>query len=372
MSKRKSYTNYHTKVFALLGFLSPSNRGSLATVMILLYTFLGFVGGYVSARVYKFFQGDKWKQNFALTPVLVPGSVFAVFFLLNLFVWARGASGAVPFTTMLVLVCMWFVISLPLSLAGSWVGFRQSAIAPPVRTNQIPRQIPVQQDGSRGAGYFASIPRTLIVGMAPFGAIAVELYFITYSIWFNKIYYMFGFLFLGYALMVITCAAVTVLMIYFTLCAENYHWQWRSFMMAGATAAYVFAFAMLCWVRSFSFASWTSGILYLGYSALISLLCFVLTGKFIFLFFFFFFENNNNNEIGNVSLIPCVNEQVPSASSLPGSLSCASTLPSRLTDTDQTNDICNMKYNMIYMARGIWHMAYGMTRQLIKGLWFVV
>ncbi|KAI7288134.1 hypothetical protein KC345_g189 [Hortaea werneckii] len=37
-----------TIAFAVVGFLSPSNRGSLATVMILLYTFFGFIGGYVS------------------------------------------------------------------------------------------------------------------------------------------------------------------------------------------------------------------------------------------------------------------------------------------------------------------------------------
>ncbi|KAI7095431.1 endosomal P24A protein-like protein, partial [Hortaea werneckii] len=46
-----------TIAFAVVGFLSPSNRGSLATVMILLYTFFGFIGGYVSSRVYKSFNG---------------------------------------------------------------------------------------------------------------------------------------------------------------------------------------------------------------------------------------------------------------------------------------------------------------------------
>ncbi|KAI7061307.1 endosomal P24A protein-like protein, partial [Hortaea werneckii] len=45
-----------TIAFAVVGFLSPSNRGSLATVMILLYTFFGFIGGYVSSRVYKSFN----------------------------------------------------------------------------------------------------------------------------------------------------------------------------------------------------------------------------------------------------------------------------------------------------------------------------
>ena len=115
-----------TIVFALLGFLSPSNRGSLSTVMLLLWTIFGFIGGYVSARVYKTFGGEAWKQNIALTPILIPGIVFSTFFLLNLFLWAKSSSGAVPFTTMLVILGIWFIISLPLSFAGSWVGFKHA------------------------------------------------------------------------------------------------------------------------------------------------------------------------------------------------------------------------------------------------------
>jgi hypothetical protein len=80
--------------------------------------------------------------------------------------------------------------------------------------------------------------------------------------------------------MIITSAAVTVLMIYFLLCAENYHWQWRSFFTAGASAFYVFASCLLYWVKDVSFSTLTSGVVYLGYSALLSLLVFVLTGKF--------------------------------------------------------------------------------------------
>ena len=127
-----------TIIFALLGFLSPSNRGALGTVMILLYTIFGCIGGYVSARVYKSFGGESWKRNIALTPLLIPGIVFATFFLLNLFVWAKHSSGAVPFTTMLVILAIWFVISVPLSFAGSWVGFRHAVsdyMAPLIRAS---------------------------------------------------------------------------------------------------------------------------------------------------------------------------------------------------------------------------------------------
>lgn len=262
-----------TIVFALLGFLSPSNRGSLGTIMILLYTILGSVGGYVSARVYKAMGGEKWKLNIGMTPLLVPTIVFAVFFLLDLFLWAKQSSGAVPFTTMLVVLAIWFIISIPLSVAGSWLGFRSAKIEAPVRTNQIPRQIPPTTT------HLKPIPSMLIVGLLPFGAIFVELFFIMNSIWFSRIYYMFGFLFLCYSLMVVVCASVTILLTYFLLCSENYHWQWRSFLAAGMSGGYVFLYSLLYLIAKVKLGGLAGAVLYVGYSALISFLFFILAGK---------------------------------------------------------------------------------------------
>ena len=45
-----------TMLFAVLGFLSPANRGGLMTAMLLLFVFMGVVGGYFSARLYKMFK----------------------------------------------------------------------------------------------------------------------------------------------------------------------------------------------------------------------------------------------------------------------------------------------------------------------------
>lgn len=91
----------------------------------------------MSARVYKSFGGESWKRNIVMTPLLVPGFIFGVFFLLNLFVWAKGSSGAVPFGTMLALVLIWFVISVPLSVVGSWVGFKQRVGRPYVPLGRL-------------------------------------------------------------------------------------------------------------------------------------------------------------------------------------------------------------------------------------------
>lgn len=273
-----------TIAFAMMGFLSPSNRGSLGSVMVLLYTFFGGIGGFVSSYTYKSLGGeDRWKQNILLTPIALPFVVFSTFFLLDLFLWAKGSSGAVPFTTMLVIISIWFLISVPLSFAGSWLAFKRKPITPPVRTNQIPRQIPdattsVSSNSGISAWLIRPIPAIFLTGIPPFIAIFFELNFIMNSLWSAKIYYMFGFLFVCFGLMVVTCATVTVMAVYFLLCAENYHWQWRSFATGGACAIYVFLSALAFWASRLSLGSVTSAVLYLGYSALISLLVFVLTG----------------------------------------------------------------------------------------------
>lgn len=261
-----------TVVFAMFGFLSPSNRGFLGTLILLLYTLFGFIGGYVSARAYKTFSGENWKANIAVTPILVPGVVFSVFFLLNLFVWAKGSSGAVPLTTMIAIIIIYFVISVPLSVGGGWLGFRHPAITPPTKTNQIPRQIPP------AAASLKPLPSLLLTGILPFGAIFVELYFIMTSLWTSKIYYMFGFLFVCYGLMIITTACTTILLVYFLLCAEDYRWQWRAFIGAGMTGGYVFLNALGFWATRITFGGITGAVLYVGYSAMVGFLVFVLTG----------------------------------------------------------------------------------------------
>ena len=133
-----------TLVFAVLGFLSPANRGGLMTAMLMLYVIMGIVNGYVSARLYKMFKGTDWKLNTVKAAFLFPSVVFTVFCILNSFIWGQKSSGAVPFGTFFVLIFLWFGISVPLVFLGSYFGYKQEPIEYPVRTNKIPRQIPEQ------------------------------------------------------------------------------------------------------------------------------------------------------------------------------------------------------------------------------------
>ncbi|XP_055376353.1 transmembrane 9 superfamily member 2 [Condylostylus longicornis] len=271
-----------TLAFACLGFLSPANRGALMTCSMVLYVSLGTPAGYVSSRIYKSFGGIKWKSNVILTSMLCPGVVFSLFFIMNLVLWGKGSSGAVPFSTLIALLALWFGVSVPLTFIGAYFGFRKRPFEHPVRTNQIPRQIPDQSI------YTKAIPGVIMGGVLPFGCIFIQLFFILNSIWSSQMYYMFGFLFLVFLILVITCSETTILLCYFHLCAEDYHWWWRSFLTSGFTSVYLFMYCCHYFATKLSIKDAASVFLYFGYTSIMVFLFFLLTGTIGFFACFWF------------------------------------------------------------------------------------
>lgn len=172
----------------------------------------------------------------------------------------------VPFTTMLALLCMWFGISMPLVYLGYYFGFRKQPYDNPVRTNQIPRQVPEQRwymnkfvgwvghaplhhchgesralwsplgsspPESSWLGSYRSAPCSLScssssawVKPAAVGSEPDRLWWPlrlclhTQAIWENQFYYLFGFLFLVFIILVVSCSQISIVMVYFQLCAE--------------------------------------------------------------------------------------------------------------------------------------------------------
>ncbi|XP_050384752.1 transmembrane 9 superfamily member 10 [Argentina anserina] len=271
-----------TMLFAVLGFLSPSNRGGLMTAMLLLWVFMGLFGGYATVRLYKLFKGTEWKKITLKTAFMFPAIVFSIFFVLNALIWGEKSSGAVPFGTMFALVFLWFGISVPLIFVGAYVGFRKPVIEDPVKTNKIPRQVPEQ------AWYMNPVFSILIGGILPFGAVFIELFFILTSIWLHQFYYIFGFLFIIFIILIITCAEITIVLCYFQLCSEDYYWWWRSYLTSGSSALYLFLYAAFYFFTKLDIQKPVSGALYFGYMLIASYSFFVLTGTIGFYACFWF------------------------------------------------------------------------------------
>ncbi|GLJ07511.1 hypothetical protein SUGI_0068560 [Cryptomeria japonica] len=272
-----------TILFAAFGFMSPASRGMLLTGMILLYLFLGIAAGYVAVRMWRTIQGDSmgWRSVAWSVACFFPGIVFLILTILNFILWGSHSTGAIPISLYFILLSLWFCISVPLTLLGGFIGTRAEAIQYPVRTNQIPREIPARK--------YPSWLLVLGAGTLPFGTLFIELFFIMSSIWLRRFYYVFGFLFVVLILLVIVCAEVSVVLTYMHLCVEDWQWWWKSFYASGSVALYVLLYSINYLIFDLrSLSGPVSAVLYLGYSLIMVLAIMLSTGTIGFLTSFYF------------------------------------------------------------------------------------
>ena len=263
-----------TIFFAALGFMSPASRGALLMGVVFLYLLLGLLAGYVAARMSVALTGvTEGAVPLALqVACFFPGLCGLTLATINFMLWGTGSTGAVPLTVFFYLFFLWFVISVPLTVAGCNLGLKAERLQYPVRTNQIPRQVPEQ----------AYSPWLLILGggILPFCTLYIELFFIMSSMWMQHMYYGFGFLFIVLVLLVVVCAEVAVVFIYLQLTMEDYRWWWRSFFAAGAVSLYVLLYCVYYLIVDLHrMHGVLSNVIFMMYSGLMTIAIFLATGS---------------------------------------------------------------------------------------------
>jgi transmembrane 9 superfamily member 2/4 len=259
-------------IFSAIGFLSPARRGSLMNAFLAFYVLCGVLAGYVSSKLYKSFRGRQWQLCTVITALLFPGISFGMFCSFNIILWILHSSASAPFLDVLIVAAMWCCVSVPLVFAGAYLGYKQEAIEFPTITSTIARAIPPSPT------LLNPLLSIALTGLMPFAAAYVELLFIMTSLWMDQFYYVFGFTFLVYLILLITCAEVTVLMVYYQLCAENHRWWWFSFFCAGSTAFYTFVYSIF-WFRTLHASRLImTYLLYFGYMSLICFAMFLVLG----------------------------------------------------------------------------------------------
>lgn len=263
-----------TLLFALLGIVSPHRRGDLITGLIIIWVLSSGFGGYVAARLHKAMGGVRWKLVTFGVGLVLPGIAFSTFFVINLFLWMMGSTGAAPFLTIFMLLFLWLGVSVPLAFAGTYAGYRRKSYDFPVRTNQIPRPIPLQPS------YLRAPYVHLLAGILPFGVVCIELRVILNSVYLDEFYHFFGFLVAVFTLLAITCAEVSVVVVFVKLSNSDYGWWWNSWFASSTSGAYVFLYSIYYLLTSPGAdpKNVVSNFLFLAYSIIASLCFSLLTG----------------------------------------------------------------------------------------------
>lgn len=288
-------------LFAVLGPLHGravhEERGEVLTAVVVCYALSSIVAGYSSGKYFKLYypttqaarrlhtanagnaataagQGPKttlWQAVMALTVILLPTVTVLILSFLNAVSLTYGTIHTIPFSVIFKLFLLWTLVSIPLCIVGTMLGRHttnnNSKLEQfPCRVNAIPRPIP--EDVPWYGKPSGLIP---LAGLLSFGSIFIELYYILTSLWNYKYYHVYGFLLGVYSILMIVVGMTSIIVVYFGLNAENYHWQWTAFASGASTAGYVFLYGIYYFLAKTHMHGFLQTSFYFGYMLLLSL-----------------------------------------------------------------------------------------------------
>lgn len=267
-----AFVGFVVIVMSIIGDLY-AERGSILTTSIFVFAATSPVNGYFGGSLYSRQSGKEWIKQMFFSTALFPSMVCGTAFVINFVAIYYHASRAIPFTSMLSVAAICLFVILPLNLVGTVLG-RNMAGTPdhPCRVNTVPRPIPEKK------WFMEPAMIVCLGGILPFGSIFIEMYFIFTSFWAYKIYFVFGFMFLVFFILIIVTMCVTIVCTYFLLNAEDYRWQWTSFLSAASTALYVYFYSFYYFFFKTKMYGFFQTTFYFGYMALFSMSLGVLCG----------------------------------------------------------------------------------------------
>jgi len=264
-------------VLAIMNMFYPGNRGAMYTAAIVLYALTAGTAGFVSAHMYCRFHGSQgpWAWNLVLSATLFPGPLLITFCFLNTVAIAYNSQAALPFGTIIVIMLIWALVTLPLTVIGGILGRNTAKWRPitfPTRVTKIPREIPPIP------WYRQAACQVFMAGFLPFSAIYIELHYIFASVWGHKLYTLYGILAIAFLMLLIVTSFITVALTYFQLAIEDHRWWWRALFSGGSTGFFVFAYCFFYYFERSGMFGFMQTSFFFGYMLMASYAAFIMLG----------------------------------------------------------------------------------------------
>ncbi|CAN8311790.1 unnamed protein product [Cochlearia groenlandica] len=263
---------------AFTGFIYPYNRGVLLTSLVIMYTLTSVVAGYTSASFQSHFEGNNQKRSVRLAGILYPVPFFIIVLVLNTVAITYGATSALPFGTIVIIILIYTLLNIPFLMLGGFLGNRFGLVEfqtlPAIKRN--PREIPPQN------WYRRKLYQMFLGGLVPFSAIALEWHQLYASLWGFKIHTSPGIMFFTFVVLIFLSASVGIILTYIQLSGEDHEWWWRSILCGGFTAIFMYGYGVLFYLRS-DMTGFLQLSFYFGYTALLCYGLFLVLGTISFM-----------------------------------------------------------------------------------------
>lgn len=261
---------------AFLGVLYPYNRGALLASLVWIYTITSVIAGYTASSFHNQFTENGWEWSVRLAGLLYLGPLLVTVLILNIIATGLGATAALPFGTITVILLVCPCVGIPLLAFGGVFGYRhRSEFEAPCATKRYAREIPPL------AWYRKTPCQMFIAGLLSFSAIVLELHHLYASMWGYKICTLPGILFITVIILVILTAMISVGLTYIQLSVEDHAWWWRSVLCGGSTAILMFGYCIYFYARS-NMNSFIQLSFFIGYNACMCYAFFLILGTISF------------------------------------------------------------------------------------------
>lgn len=272
-----------------LFYSSPAFRPLIFFTSFFLLGVCGFLNGFVTSRMLKFFSLNDWKTGALLAAIVFPCYVLMTMSLGDLVEIYVGSSAAMPISEGVLYYLIWWALDGPAAAFGSYKGF----VTP---LNLSPDVSPVKRSIPEQPWYLRPYSIPLLYGPLIFGSIFYEFGYIMESIWRSyAVYGMFFILLASLLMMGVTIASLSIVITYKSLSHQNYDWWWNSFYL-GASGGVYMALYSVYYLYTYEDTSFLSGdFIYYLIMQLISVCFGCMCGAISLLSSYLFVERIYNN-----------------------------------------------------------------------------
>lgn len=260
-----------------------NHQGSFFSCSVVLLVASGFVSSFVGIITHKLLLNETHDTVYLTGQVgalsiifsaMFPLSILICLLFINLFVWAKESSNALPFGTILVLIFLFALVELPLGILGGQLGNRfQFPKDSFLVTSSTPNSTE-ERTTVRKSLIMNTLSTSLLFGVIPFGIVYVDLLLIFNSIWLEKttFFYMYGFLLTTSIILLVVVSESAIVATYVSLTIyNNPNWQWLCFRVGSSIGWYIFAYSTYYFVNHLHMSDLVSILIYFSYMALVSL-----------------------------------------------------------------------------------------------------